>query len=377
MISVEGQFLLTLSIGNVKDFVTQEELLEFSITEYSGGLLPTYQLLFISSNEKILSMLHEGQTIKVQYGKSNENLEEAVLYVGELNTQKEGDFKRSYDISGFATSLSYVNSHHTKISEPKSAVEVILETAKRNFKKVETNISKSKDKQNWIQWGIPDRAFMSHLMIRSNLMPSFPAMAITADGTFIFKDILADVKEGKVDHKFVKLESDKVIDYDADFLVSSQPLYFNNWTGYEKVKKVLNYATGKIEDVSTLFKPVIAMANEIDKDPNIKYRFNGFEMQNENVHENFWKAFDHNLVHLSQMSKVQVQLSFTSEYRKVKPLDLVFFSESDNANKAQASEYNSGLYYVTRVTKSVQAKTIVTTVTLNRESINAIKNGGK
>ena len=374
MIQVKGQFLLSISIGDKKDFVLQEDFIEFSITEYAGGLLPTYNLIFVSANEDILSYLHEGQSIKVQYGKDYDSLDEAELFVGELKTPKEGDYRRLYEISGFAVSLAYVNNSFTNISSKKSAIELAIEIGKRNFKKVETNITKSKDSQNWIQWGISDRAFLSHLLIRSNTMPSFTAMAITADSTFILKDMLADIKENKIDHKFIKDENSQNIDYASDALVSSQPLYFNNWTGYEKVRKVLNYSTGKVEKVSTKFKPIIAMANEVDKNPDVIGRFNGFEMVNENVHSAFWSAFDHNLVYLSQMAKVQIQLSFMSQYRKIKPLDLVYFSERSNANKGQASEYNTGLYYVTRVTKSIQSKEYLTVVTLNRESINAVKN---
>ena len=375
MIQVKGQFCLSLTIADKKDFVTIQDFIEFSITEYAGGLLPTYSLAFVSADESILAYLHEGQHIKIQYGKDVDSLQESVLYVGELNTPKEGDYKRMYELSGFAISLSYVSNCHTAISSSKSGIELALEIAKRNFTKVDSNITKSKDKQNWIQWGITDRSFLSHLVIRSDLMPSFPAMAIKADGTFILKDILLDIKNTKEPkYRFVRNDDPKYINYTNDTIVSSRPLYFNNWTGYQKEKKVLNFSNGQVESVSTSFSPIIALANSIDKDPSVANRFNGFELLNENVHSNFWKAYDHNLVHLTQMSKVELIVSFFSQFSKISPLDIVFLSESSTENKNNASEYNSGLYYVTRVTKSLQSKEVVTTVTLNREAINGTKN---
>lgn len=375
MINVKDQFVMSISIDTKKDFVSVSDLSEFSITEYAGGLLPTYDLMFVTEDESVLSMLHEGKTISIQYGKDTNSLEDAILFPGDIKTVKEGNNKRYIEVSGYAVSLAYVTNPYSKISDQMSAVELMIATAKIDFKRVVTNIEKSKDKQNWIQPGINNRAFLSHLMMRANIMPSFITTAILANGTYVIKDLIKDIKENKPVWRFVRGKTtENFIDYNADATASSHNLYFNNWTGYEKEKIVLNFSTGKVEKVSTAFKPLIAMAKEIDKDPKVKGRFNGFEIQNEFVHESFWAAYDHNLVNLTQLSKIEVATSFMDQYRKIAPLDLVSYVETDTTDKGSSSEYTSGLYYVTRVTKSVQEKRYITTVSLNRESINAVRN---
>lgn len=375
MIKIKDQFCVSISIGAKKDFILVEDLDEFSITEYSGGLLPTYQLSFITNDESVLAMLNEGQTIAVQYGKDTNSLEDTVLFPGEIRTSKEGDNKRVIEVSGLAVSLSYLTTPLSQISDKMSAVELMIKTAEIDFPRVSSNVTKSLDSQYWIQPGTSNRAFMSHLMLRSNIMPSFIATAIQANGTFIIKDIAKVISENKPKWKFVRgKESSDFINYDADAVMTSRNLYFNQWTGYQKEKKVLNFSTGKIDSVSTEFKPLIAMAKEIDKDSSIPKRFNGFEIMNDNVHENFWPAYDHNLVNLTQMSKVAYALSFQDSYRAIAPLDLAFLTERDTSDRGAASEFTSGLYFVTRITKSVQGARYLETAILNRESVNAARN---
>lgn len=375
MITISDQFVLSLTIGNKKDFIQVEDLAEFTITEYAGGLLPTYILSFLTADESILSLLNEGNNIFIQYGKNNNSLKDSILFTGEISSNKEGSDKLFIEISGFAVSLRYITEPYSLITDKLSAIEALIATAKIDFKRVDTNIEKSKDVQNWIQPGISNRAFISHLMMRQDIMPSFIGVAIKADGTFLIRDILKTIK-GEPKWKFLHSseKGSNIINYNSDAAINSKPLYYNNWTGYEKEKFVLNFNTGAMEKVSTKFEPKIALAKEIDKDKTIKKRFNGFEIKNESVHENFWSSYDHNLVNLTQLSKVGLILSSMDEYRDVSPLDYVYFNQEDTKGNGASSEYTSGPYFVTRVSLSIQERRFVEVFTLNRESLNGARN---
>lgn len=372
MIQLKGGFFLKLDVGGKKDFISLDELIEFTVVEHAGNVLPEFILSFVTQDESLMTMFHEGSPIKATYGKDKDSLSEVLCYTGKITTVKEGITSRAFTLNGLCVNQSYVIDHKIKTHGKKSGIEAVIGVLKSNFKKVESNITKSKETQVWIQPNITDKAFVTKTLMHSNLAPSFPVTAILANGTYLLHDALKIVKEGKPKYRIVHQGNDKNdIEVLGDGAYTSDTTFVNSWTGFAKVTRVLNMVSGAVESVSTLFKPIIASSKESEKLSGVTSRYRGFKPLSDSVHTDYWKTEDHNLVHLTQMSKLEGVHSFVDTYYPIKPLDLVMVKEVDGKT---TSEQLSGLYFVTGVARTIQNKVLTTTVTVNREAVSALKN---
>lgn len=373
-LSVDGQFHISFNLGGNTDFVKREDLIEFTVYEYAGNVMPTFELSFISGDDGILRKLNEGNTIEAQSGKVKEDVKGVTLFTSSLETTKAGTDRRIYKISGFAVKTDYIINHNLQITDEKSAIEIVVETALRNFEKVESNITKSDDKQNWIQHNISDRQFLNDVIMRADLGTSFPVTAITSDGTFIIHDLEKLIETDKPDWRLTKNRTSKDdIIYDTDVSIESQAGFINNWIGYGKELKVINTIDGEVESVFEDPKIIMSMSNELDKSKTIEKRYGGSRSISDNVSSTYWSAFNHNLQSLANLSKIDNTVSFTNIYKPVRPLDIVNFSEESNKNDAASSEHSSGKYIVSGVVRTYQNNMTSTTLILNREAFNKVK----
>lgn len=373
-IGIDGQFYLSVNLGGNSDFIQVEDLIELSIYEYAGNILPTFELSFRSYDESIFKFLNEGNSISIQIGRTSGESEDVKLFPSSLDTAKDGANARIYKVSGFAASTDYITNHNTQITSMKSAIEVAIATASNSFPKVVSNITKSKDKQKWIQPSISDKQFLNDVILRSDLGSSFPVFAITSTGSFIIND-LEKLLEAKFNWKLTKDKNkDNDIVYDSDVTIESQAGFINNWIGYGKELNVIDSVSG--DDIKVFEDPkvIMSMSNTLDKSQTIKKRFGGSRFISDNVSSTYWSAYNHNLQSLANLSKIDNTLSFTDEYYPVKVLDIVMFNEESNSNDKMSGEEQSGLYIISGVIRTFQAKRMSTVLILNREAFNNVRN---
>lgn len=379
MIKIEGGMWVQLTVGGIPDssFIrSADELLEFTVVEQAGNALPEFILSFITFNEKIYPLLHEGTAIKVTYGKDGDSLKEVVCFPGLLKSTVEGTSDSVISINGLCVNQAYITDNNFKFHDKMSSIETVIAVAKARFK-VDTNIEKSNDSQVWIQPSITDKAFISKTIMHADITNGFPATAITADGKFIIRDIVKLVRDGKPKWSFVsEQKGSKDIKLTPDGALETNSTFINNWTGYSKITKVLDLISNTISDVKTSFKPILSMSKVSDAMSDVKYRYKGFKVQSDAVHTNYWSAQDKNLVNLSQMSKVTATHTVNDFYFAAQPLDLAFIKQYGN-DQSTSSDYTSGLYLVTKVSRTIQGKQFATTLAFNRESVNGIKNLGR
>jgi hypothetical protein len=367
MIQTEGGFWLQLDIGDNTDFISRpEDLAEFTVIESCGGSLPEFVLIFVSADETILALLHEGTPIKATYGKDTTSLDTVLCFTGNLKTQKEGESFRGYTLSGLCVDQEYITAGALTVYPEASAIETVITVADNHFT-VDSNIEASLDSQVWIQPSITDKQFVAKTLAHADLGTSFPACAITADGTFILRDMVALSRTKPKWNTDIQFLADGADEVDSTFI--------NNWTGYAKVTKVLNLISDVISTVSTAFKPILSLSSVSEAMASISYRFKGFKAQSDAVHANYWAAADYNLVYQTQLSKVTAVHSFVDQYFDIKPLDLAFIKEYGR-DSTTSSDYTSGLYVITGVSRSIQGKKLVNTISFNRESMNKIQNLG-
>lgn len=377
MIGVENQYSLSFSIGDQIDFIAENELFNFALIEDAGNTLPTFQLSFITPNEKILAYLHEGNDLKVSFGRTNSSAIDSLLTPTKVESNRVGENRRQITIAGIYSSLAYLGNSNLFISDKLSAIEVLISVVSKYFK-VESNIEKSLDKQHWVQPNQSDRAFVNTLWLRADLGDSFPAVGVTSDGRFIIKDVLKSLNE---DYKwrFTTAPTDLKRDilYDTDPVFSFDTGLVNNWVGYSREKLVYDLESGSTSFVKEVAENTLSNVKELVKRKGIEKRFAAIGVTNNNVHDNYWVSYQKNLTNLASFGGMKLTLSFSGEFKPIAVLDRVSYSEDSISPSSTglpgAAEYHSGEYLVSKVSRSITNRQLTTLVQLVREAPNSIK----
>lgn len=369
MIGVEGQYLFRFSLGNREDFIEESNLLEFTIVEEAGGGLPTFQIAFTTSDEDVLMLLNERNVLEVSMGKNEEGMIASSLSVISVETSGSGSDLITIYVAGMLNAIPYSNESVQFISQPKSAVEVMKEVTSKYFVP-DFNITRSTGRQRWIQPNTSTKKFVNELWLHTNIMPSFPAIAVTMDGRFRLRDIFKLVGED-YDWRFINLVSeDNDIKFDDDYTLKSRSGFVNSWVGYGREKLVYNLDDSTSQSVLKHSNPIIAITKELARREGINKRFASVAAVNSNVHPSYWEAYQHNLVSLASMGNINLTASFLNNFKMIRVLDLVMFQDTNNDN---VRRHHAGLYLVARVARTLSNRQFSTTVVLTRESFNEMK----
>lgn len=377
----EGQYVCSINIEGIdEEFMEHDDLEILKIVEEAGNVLPTFALSFETYLEEVLSKMNDGAIIKVSMGVDIEHMEDYELSVSKFTSEVIGNATIKISCVGFASKINFITDQPIQITAEKSGVEIAIETASKNFK-VDSNITKSKDKMKWIQYSITDKKFVGDCLLHCDLLDSYVASAITASGKYIIRDIKKYVKSlnGSYDWKFTKDNDgkDNTIIIEGGLNVTSRSGFINNWTGYKKISNGINIKKSKTTDVFTEDTDVLlSLASELDKAKTITDRFSGTRVLSDNVHETYWECYEKNLKGLASLSRLGIPVSFSNEFKAVEPLQIAMYSQPSTNNENEASEYVTGLYIISNVTKTIQANMFNITCILNREALNVVDNEG-
>jgi hypothetical protein len=377
----EGQYVVSINIEGIdEDFMEHDDLEILKIVEEVGNVLPTFILVFRTYLEDVLSKLNDGTIIKVSMGVDIENMEDYDLSVNKFSSKVIGNTSVRIECMGFASKINYITDQPLLISDEKSGIEVAIETASKHYK-VDTNITKSKDKMKWIQYSVTDKKFVNDCLLHSNVPNSFVASAITASGKFIIRDIAKYIKslKGRYDWKFTKDNDglDNTIIIESGLKIESRSGFMNNWVGYKKIINGIDVTAKETTDIFAEDADVLlALSSELDKAKSIKDRFAGTRMMSDNVHDKYWECYEKNLKGLASLSRLGIPVSFSNEFKAVELLQVGMYSQPSTNNEAEASEYVTGLYIISNVTKTIQANMFNITCILNREALNVVQNEG-
>ena len=384
-VGVKGQYQFQFSIGNEVDFISEENFSSFSLVEEAGNVLPTFQLQFNLSDEKVFKLLHERNDIKISFGKDQNDLIEIPLRITRLERNNSGVGLINIATVGVYSALPYINDSNIFISDDKSGVEVIKDIASKSFftgsigGEANFNIDTSLDSQRWIQPNITDKAFINDLWLHSDVGDSFIAVGISSDGSFILKDIkkaLGTNTETSFKWRLTQSpETPKDIIFDTDYAHIINSGFINSWLGYGREKLVYQLEDGTEQNITETVDPIIAQTPNLARASNVASKFAGAGMQNGNTHANYYQAYQRNLVHLAQFGANKIVVSFQNEFKPVRVLDLVMFRDVDPGagNTFQSSENHSGIYVVSKVARTVEHRQFVTVLELVRESVNEVR----
>lgn len=376
MISVKNQFYFSISLDNFKDFILPENLSFFSVTEQAGNILPYFELEFYTKEKKLYSRLHDGKTLRIQFGKSSDDYEEMEVYPVKFPVERYGTNALKISLKGFLAKANFLNQPRVSIYPQKSGVEVVKSVVSKHFTPI-FNVEKSLDKMNWIQYNVSDRNFIFDTLMHSYTKSSFIACAITADSKFILKDIKEELKLKANKYDWILSNSakgDNVLPVSSEYTPFSQTGLINSISGYGRELSLYNIETGAYQKEYDKPSVIMALSSSIAKNADVEKRFCGSQLQNKNVHEFYWKAYQQNLIGLSSIGAIRIDVPTVNKYEKVKPLDIVMFKDPDIDNPLIASEYTSGIYIVSKVTKFIENNQCKLRLEICRESFNQVKN---
>lgn len=378
MIGVENHFVYKFSLGGEDDFILDHDLVEFTMVEEAGNVLPTWEIGFTTVKESILNLMNETKVFEVSFGKNIDDMVTVPLSIKSKTILRQGNTKRLINANGTISVDEYLSSSKVSISSEKSAIEVLKEKVEKYFNWHKDNISKSNDSQKWIQPSTTDKSFVNELWMHSDLGDGIPVVGITSEGDFICKDLKSEgSKPYKYKFTYNPIDNKKDISYDGDYVVEDETTFINNWVGYGREKHIYNLEEGTTTTDLETFKPVVAMTQQIAKNASVEKKYTKVGMHNENTHPTYWQSYQNNLRSLASMSAVKISLSHQGYYVPLKVLDQVMFSDDDveHGSGSITSGPLTGLYFVSKVARTVSNNQLATVVEIVRESLNDVKVG--
>ena len=146
--------------------------------------------------------------------------------------------------------------------------------------------------------------------------------------------------------------------------------------GYGREKIVYDIENGSQKTILEKAKPLLALSRDLAQSKDIQKRNASLGIINENVHANYHEAYQRNLTNLLTLSSIALTATVVNNrFVPIRPLDSIMFKDTstEGTGNVQTSEYYSGLYLASTVTRELKQKRYATTVEMCRESFNQVK----
>lgn len=368
MLRISGQLIVNITLDDQHVVEQLDDLIDLSIIEQSGTDLPIIEIIFKTGRSSTLTRLNEGAWLNVTVSDNDSKLLDSTFIPQHPSISRSGANKWAIRLTGIDSSIIGWSRSNVTISPQCSGVERIREIAGSCGMTVE-GISKSLDKQNWIQNGQTSKQHVDDVWPHIDLDQSFPLLACTLEGIRI-KDAEVLIRS-EPSWEFTNGQSgQKTINYDPDYDFEIMGGFFNSVGGRGLHSNILNVENGQYSNSQGTPNSMMALTTELNMGRDFKPIGLPNKNQTRNVHENYWKSWTHNLTNLALYSTNRITVTWPAKYRPIHPLDLVMFREQDIQDRDQSVEMFSGLYIVTKVSRRVANGQFKTLVQMVRESSN-------
>lgn len=375
MIEVKGQYIFSASVDGFPDFLTVRDLVYFRVEETCGNVPASFIFQFFTREDEIVTKLNDAYPIQIQFGESLEDYEGIELYASNFKHRPESD-RILISLEGFCIEPDFNIASKIRSFKNMSGLSALRE-ASNGLLNPKFNVQESQDSQTWLQYNLADRQFFNQVLSHSYSADSFFLSAIRANKDYIVKDAVLEssLKSDQADWVFDNLAvSANAIPYGGEYEVDVQTGILNNLVGYGREKILYEIESGNESFLNMLPKPVVALTRDLAKKSSIDHKFTGPSFLNENVHDNYQKAYLNFLINNILLGSITIELSFKSLFRDVAPLDWVMFKAPSKNVRGASNEYVSGFYIVSSSVKEIRDSELRTSVRLNRESFNLIRN---
>lgn len=374
MIGVEGQYVFQFSLESLKDFISEENLTVFQLIEEAGNILPVFRLEFVSYDDTLLTKIHEGNDLKVQFGKSlddKDHLVDTNLIITKVSSERIGDSMRRYTLLGLYSAPEYLSENKMSISDKVSGFEAITKVAKIHFD-LDIQVGTSQDKQFWIQPNVPDKIFINQIWQHCKIGESVPLVGINVEGKFILTDLKKVAGESP---KWTVANENGDIQPDTGIEFVSNSGFLNHVFGYGMTGLQNNIEKGDFSELEIEpMKPILAQASGLDRKASIvSKRFGNIIPNVESTHDTYWESQRKNLANLAIFSSHKVKFSFERNFKKISVLDMMMIKDDSTEDRKISIEALSGNYVTTKVVRTLSSKNYITIIEACRECLSDIR----
>ena len=371
MIGVEGQYVIKFSVAEEEDFLTEGDLTQFLLEEQAGNILPKFSMVFRLHKPKLLEKFNKGNSVRLSIGKEKIRMFDISLLILGKNQTETGEGEWIVGLKGILDNLEYIQNPKISNSGQISGVESIIKTASNHFN-IDTNINSSSDTQNWLQMNISDSRFIDESWLHCYLPDSFLGLGITALGKFKIRDMVQSAKNPNyfflpyLDPYTSNISSVMAM-YKGMIQRRESSGFYNSLTGYQRKRHYNTLETSEMSLLEVENEPILANVSNFNRKKGIKGRAETWNLQTDNMHENYWKAYDQNVSYLSMFSAVNVQFSVWHKFINIGILDTVYFDDAHE--KKHKGENYTGYYFIDKIVRQVDNKFFRTNFSLCRENL--------
>ena len=203
---------MIFSIGDYNDFLTEDQLLFLKIVEIAHNTLPEFEVQFKITNSNILKMLNETNTLRLQMGQKDIEIDiNLKVYKKHIEMKSDGNFTITargllFNKDFLFTPQRRCFGNTTSAGQMISGLEVIAGVARETFKSVESNVEASQDYMLRIQPNVSNKKFIDEVWKTLYTPETMILLGITTAGKYKIRDLkkLAPTKPTSLIHRVNK-----------------------------------------------------------------------------------------------------------------------------------------------------------------------------
>lgn len=369
MISLKNQYVCKLDIGDIKDFVYQDDLIELLYVEDASMALPTIELSFVLRDDNVANYLNSGSILTVGIGRDELSMLDLQFRIITDFSNKRPSVGQVISVSGLYYDYDFTSNTEVKTYAQKTSLEVVEEEAKRYFPIVKTNIVKTNDRQDW-QKHETGWSFLKRVCSRGYVNSNTFLMSAFDNDTFYYYDTKELMKKATSNPETMIIFSkeaigNNVINYNTasitgDSGVTSQALGNDqavveyNWE---------NYTINSYIDNALSFTSLDTNALPLTNTGSLDTTYRDL-LPSEDSSTNI--ALTQNAKNLLLNSNIQIFISFSGQFKTLNLLDIVLLDNTADTRIV-------GLSMVSKIAYQIINSNLYTNITLVRESFNNIK----
>lgn len=373
---IDGQYRLSVTIGDKEDFLTDDKFISFTSVEKLGLSLPYFELVFDNVYPELSRYFNETAPILIQLGTSQEDLEPTNYTIKvPIITPKSADCSQAI-LRGFLSNVDYLETELVNVYENSMSIDLAKAIAKRHGWTFKSNIVATNDTMTYYQPYSSDYRFLFnewlHSYYKDNdiILPSISSKRILSYNSL--SDLIYNASTETMTTFVDSNPEDNEIIVNANTSNDSGNALQNSFGNYVKTRDIFDIDTGLSThiDISNP-TPIISESNNTSVNESIS-KSSGFYVQSSNVHSNYYKQ---ELINTQKFMSIQSSSQWVSAVdtlvKNLYPGDLCLYM-SKMAN-GQVNDQISGMYLVAKRVVDIRDRHVHTNLQLSRENLNYSK----
>lgn len=373
---INGQYRLSVTIGDKEDFLTDDKFISFTLVEKLGLSLPYFELVFDNVYPELARCFNETAPILIQLGTTQEDLEPIYFTIKvPIITPKSADCSQVI-LRGFLNNVNYLETELVNAYENVSTLDLAKAIAKRHEWGFKSNLTSTNDRMTYYQSYMSDYRFLFNEWLHSYYKDNDIILpAISSKKIFSYNSLSDLIYNANVETMKTFVDSNpeaNEIVVNSNTANDSGNALQNSFGNYVKIRDIYSIDDGTTThvDISNT-TPIISESTNTSINESIS-KSSGFYVQSSNVHSNYYKQ---ELINTQKFMSIQSSNQWISAVdtliKDLYPGDLcLYMSKKENG---QVNDQTSGMYVVAKRVLNIKNRHVHTNLQLSRENLNYSK----